>query len=69
MEQGLPRGVVEELEEVSVEEEKAVAGWVEQGLGQDPAEIVSVPVAEQRFLIREAYLAIVLAVPVVVQRW
>jgi hypothetical protein len=33
-------------------------GWVETALGQVPVEVASAPVAEQRFLIRQALLAI-----------
>ena len=69
MERDLPGEVVPVVEEVSVEEEGVVAGWEEQGLGRDPAGIVSAPVAEQRFLIRWGHPAIVLTVPVAVQRW
>ena len=52
MEQDPPGGVVRELEEVSVEEEKAVAGWEEQELEQVQVGIVSALAVEQPSPIR-----------------
>ena len=52
MEQDPPGGVVQELGEVWVEEEEAVAGWEEQELGQVRVGIASALAAEQPSPIR-----------------
>jgi len=57
MEWDLPGVVVRVQVEVQAEEAEALAGWVVIALEPDPAEIVSVLVAEQGCHIRQVYRA------------
>ena len=56
MEQDLLGGVVQELGEVRVEEEEAVAGWEEQELEQVRVGIASALAVELLCLIRQVIL-------------
>ena len=58
MEQALPEGVAQGQEEASVKEEGVEVEWEERALEPGPVGIVSVPIVEQSFLIRQGSLAI-----------
>ncbi|GAI76733.1 unnamed protein product [marine sediment metagenome] len=59
MEQVLLEGVARGQEEVLAKEEWVEVGWEERALEPGPVGIVSVPIVEQSFLIRQESLAIV----------
>ena len=58
MEQALLGEVVQGQEEASVKEEGVEVEWEERALEPGPVGIVSVPIVEQSFLIRQGSLAI-----------
>ena len=59
MERDLPEGVAQGQEEVSSKEEGVEVEWKERALEPGPVGVVSAPIVEQSFLIRQGFLAII----------
>jgi len=59
MEQALLGEVVQEQEEASAKGEGAEVEWKEHALEPGPSGVVSAPIVEQNFLIRQGSLAII----------